>query len=160
MLVLGLGNVLLQDEGLGIHALERLRAEEVWPACVSWLDGGTKGMDLLPYLDGVTDLLVLDAIDAGQPPGALVCLAGEDIPTFLSPSLSMHQLGLQELLALAALQGILPNRVVLLGLQPECLGWGTALSRPVRQALGDLVSAAALVLTEWLQEDDFAIVGK
>ena len=149
ILVLGLGNVLRQDEGLGPQALERLRAGHVFPPQVRLLEGGTLGLDLLPYLDGVTHLLILDAVEMGQPGGSLVRLDGDEIMAGLAQKLSVHQVGLPELLALAGLQGNLPPNRVLLGLQPAALDWGTELSEPVAAALDDLVAAAVAQLNRW-----------
>ena len=148
-LVLGVGNILVQDEGLGVCALERLQASHRLPSEVSAIDGGTMGLDLLPYLDGITHLLILDAVHGSRPPGALVRLEGEAIPVALAMKLSVHQIGLQELLAVARFQGTLPGRVVVWGMQPACLEPGIGLSEPVRANLDDLVEAAARELAFW-----------
>ncbi len=149
VLVLGLGNILLQDEGLGVRALERLVAQHSLPDQVQAMDGGTLGLVLLPYLEQATDLLILDAVQTGQPPGTLVRLEGSAIPSALSPKLSVHQVGLQELLALGDLQGTLPHRIVLWGMEPGSLDWGLELSSLVLSRLDDLVTAAANELGEW-----------
>jgi hydrogenase maturation protease len=142
ILVLGLGNILLQDEGLGVHALQRLASDYQWPPDVEIMDGGTKGLDLLPFLEGVSGLLILDAVQVGEAPGTLIRLEGSDIPKALSVKMSMHQVGLQELLALGDLQGILPPRVVLLGLEPAVVDWGLDLSPSIADKLKKLVEAA------------------
>jgi len=148
-LVLGVGNILVQDEGLGVRALERLQASHRLPSEVSAIDGGTMGLDLLPYMDGITHLLILDAVHGSRPPGALVRLEGEAIPAALAMKLSVHQIGLQELLAVARFQGTLPGRVVVWGMQPACLEPGLGLSDPIRANLDDLVEAAAGELASW-----------
>ena len=148
-LVLGVGNILVQDEGLGVRALERLLASHRLPSEASAIDGGTMGLDLLPYLDGITHLLILDAVHGSRPPGALVRLEGEAIPAALAMKLSVHQIGLQELLAVARFQGTLPGRVVVWGMQPACLEPGIGLSEPVRANLDELVEAAARELAFW-----------
>ena len=148
-LVLGVGNILVQDEGLGVRALERLQASHRLPSEVSAIDGGTMGLDLLPYLDGITHLLILDAVHGSRPPGALVRLEGEAIPVALAMKLSVHQIGLQELLAVARFQGTLPGCVVVWGMQPASLDPGIGLSEPVRANLDELVEAAARELALW-----------
>jgi len=150
ILVLGLGNILLQDEGLGVRALEQLVTQHRLPADIQALDGGTLGLDLLPYLEQATDLLILDAVQTGQPPGALVRLEGDAIPSALSLKLSVHQVGLQELLALGNLQGTLPRRIVLWGMEPASLEWGLDLSPAVAARLDDLVGAVAQELDGWI----------
>ncbi len=148
-LVLGLGNLLLQDEGLGVRALERLTAHYRLPSEVEAMDGGTMGLDLLPYLDPDMQLLILDAVEAAQPPGRLVRLEGEAIQAALSLKVSMHQVGLQELLALSELGGTRPSRIVVWGMQPASLGWGLDLSPPVTAQLDNLVCSVARELCGW-----------
>lgn len=149
ILVLGVGNILLQDDGLGVRAVERLAARCRLPDRVRLLDGGVLGLDLLPYLEGIAALLLLDAVQVGQPPGSLVRLEGDAIPAALARKMSMHQVGVQELLALAAFQGTLPDRVVLCGLEPASLDWGLALTPAVAAQLDALVDAALRELADW-----------
>ena len=152
VLILGLGNILLQDEGLGVQAVQRLESNYQLPPDVEIIDGGTKGLDLLPFLEGVTDLLILDAVKMDEAPGTLIRLEGEAIPKALSVKMSMHQVGLQELLALGDLQGTLPSRIVLLGLEPAVVDWGLELSPPVADKLDELVEAASDELRRWQVE--------
>ena len=113
------------------------------------MDGGVMGLDLLPYLVGVSHLLITDAVQTGRPPGSLVRLEGDAIPAALSLKMSMHQVGLQELLALASFQGTLPEQVVLWGLEPGSLEWGLELSTPIAAQIDALVDAAASELHAW-----------
>ena len=138
-LVLGLGNILLQDEGLGVRAVEQLVARYELPPDVEVLDGGTLGLDLLPRLDGVHTLLLVDAVKSGQPPGALIRLEGDAIPAALALKMSMHQLGLGDLLAVSTLRGTLPPRVILWGMEPASFDWSLDLSSPVTARLDELV---------------------
>ena len=149
ILLLGLGNILLQDEGLGVRAVERLMAAYRLPPEVQAMDGGVMGLDLLPYMEGATDLLILDAVQTGQQPGSLVRLEGEAIPTALSLKMSLHQVGLHELLALASFQGTLPSRVVLWGLEPASFEWGVQLSEQIASQIDALVEAAVAELRDW-----------
>ena len=86
ILVLGLGNVLLQDDGLGVHAVEEMHRRYHLPDHVQVLDGGVRGLSLLPYLESVSHLLLIDAIDAGDIPGALVCFTAEELSWPLAPA--------------------------------------------------------------------------
>jgi hydrogenase maturation protease len=142
-LVLGLGNVLLQDEGLGVRALERLTARYDMPAGVRAIDGGTLGLDLLPYLEDVRALIVIDAVRTGRPAGSLIRLVDQEIMPLLALKLSVHQVGLRELLGVSQLMGTHPPRVVLWGMEPGCMDWGLSLSPAVDTALDDLVEAVA-----------------
>lgn len=140
-LVLGIGNILLQDEGLGVHALERLIQDYCVPSAIQLVDGGVMGLDLLPYLEDLLTLLVIDAVQTGQPPGTLIRLEGDAIPATLALKMSMHQAGLQELLATSQLQGTSPSKVVLWGMEPANVDWGLDLSAPVAAGLDALVQA-------------------
>lgn len=140
-LVLGLGNILLQDEGVGVRAVERLQHHPALPADVEVLDGGTLGLELLSRFEGIERLIVVDAVDAGARPGTLMRFAGEEIPASRGPIMSPHQVSLPHLLALAELQGILPGKVVLCGMQVQQIGMGFGLSPPVAAQLDALVQA-------------------
>jgi len=150
-LVLGLGNILLRDEGVGVRAVQLLAAQQSLPPDVQMLDGGTLGLDLLPYLAGVSNLLILDAVHANRPPGSLVRLEGGAIRTALKIKMSMHQVGLHELLAASSFRGTLPKRVVLWGIEPASLDWGTELSPTVQAQLDGLIHAAAQEIQQWEQ---------
>ncbi|WP_119331438.1 HyaD/HybD family hydrogenase maturation endopeptidase [Geobacter sulfurreducens] len=149
ILVLGIGNLIMSDDGAGVRAVELIRERHPLPAGVTLLDGGTLGLDLLPRLDGVDRLLVVDAIDTGAPAGTLVRLEGEDIPAALRTKVSPHQMGLQDLLAVADLQGNLPGEMVLWGIQYCSVEPGTDLSAPVSRALPLLVDQVLAELAAW-----------
>ncbi|MDW8234653.1 MAG: hydrogenase maturation protease, partial [Roseiflexaceae bacterium] len=103
----------------------------------------------LPHLEGVTNLIILDAINAGLPPGAIVRLENEQIPQTLALKMSMHQVGLQELLAVLTLRGQIPPHIVLLGMEPLLIEPGLDLSEPVQVNLDALVEAVAAELRSW-----------
>jgi len=147
--VLGLGNLLRTDEGLGVVALQRLLDCHRLPDAVRAIDGGTLGLDLISHIEGVDRLLVLDAVLADSEPGTLVRLDGEAVPVFIGAAQSAHDLGLATVLAACRLRGSQPSEVVVLGMQPEtcALGWG--LSERVADALDDLVDLAIRQLQQW-----------
>lgn len=150
ILVLGLGNPVMSDDGAGLAALERLRAGFQVPPGVELADGGTWGMRLLPLLEDHSRVLFLDAISAGQAPGALVRLDGEAIPRMLGVGkLSPHQVDLQDVLGAAALRGRLPREMVALGIQPAVVEMGVGLSPAVAAAVDPLVERAREVLAAW-----------
>jgi hydrogenase maturation protease len=149
IVVLGLGNLLRRDEGLGIRALQRLQARYTVPDSVRLVDGGTLGLELLNYVEGVERLLVLDAALTDGPPGTLMRLAGEDVPAFLGVKTSPHEIGLPDLLAVARLRGLEPPELVVLGMQPEAIELGWELSPVVEERMGALVEAAAAELRSW-----------
>lgn len=141
LLILGLGNVLCGDDGLGAAALARLARERVLPPGVDVCDGGTLGLALMPLLEAVRDVILVDAVRADAPPGTLVRLEGDDVPAAALERLSVHQVGVADLLGALAWRGRMPRRLVLLGLVPETLELGLGRSPAVEAALPGLVSA-------------------
>ena len=142
--VLGLGNTLHSDDGVGPRTIERLKGKAEIPDDVALIEGGTLGLELLPYVWDCSYLLVLDAVDCGQPPGTLVRLSGQELHTLPGKG-SVHQLGVADLLvALRVLASRQPT-VVVLGVQPATTDWGTELSPSVESAMDSLIEA---VLTE------------
>lgn len=148
-LVLGVGNTLLSDEGVGIHVVERLVKSYNIPEEVQVLDGGTLGMDLLYYLEGVENLLLIDAVEAHREPGALIRLSGDEVPAFLSIKISPHQLGVPDMLAAAKLKGSFPKNIVLWGIQPASLEIGLELSDTVALLLDNVTEKAVSELRQW-----------
>jgi hydrogenase maturation protease len=138
-LLLGIGNLLLQDEGVGIHMVEHVRRCYVFPEGFQALDGGTMGLELLPYLEEVHQVVIVDAIADGQPPGTLVRLEHDAIPMALQHKLSPHHVGLSDLLAVARLRGNLPATTVLIGIEPYTLEPGMELSAAMQARLPVLV---------------------
>jgi hydrogenase maturation protease len=149
VVVLGLGNLLRRDEGLGIRALERLRDTYALPENVQLVDGGTLGLELMSYVESAGRLLVLDAMLTEGPPGTLMRLAGADVPAYLGVKTSPHEVALPDLLAVARLRGLEPREVVVLGMQPAALELGWELSDVVEAQLDTLVDAAVDELRRW-----------
>jgi hydrogenase maturation protease len=147
-LVIGCGNLLGADDGVGLAALERLRHWRL-PQEVQLEDGGTWGLNLLPLIESAERLLILDAIDARAAPGTLLVLENDEIPKLFSTKLSPHQIDLREVLALAELRGTLPSETVAIGLQPERVEMSTVLSPAVKAGLDDLELAVAEQLARW-----------
>lgn len=139
ILVLGVGNLLLSDEGVGVRVIEQLEARHRLPEEVQVLDGGTLGLDLLYHLEGVGCLLIVDAVEMGQAPGSLVRLEGAEVPAFLSVKMSPHQIGIPDMLFAAKLKGIDPPDIVLWGVQPGLLDIGLELSPKVAACVDRLV---------------------
>lgn len=148
-LVLGVGNTLLSDEGFGVHVVERLVKRYALPKEVCALDGGTLGMDLLYYLEGVENLLIVDAVEARREPGALIRLNGDEVPAFLSLKVSPHQMGIPDMLAAARLKGCFPKNIVLWGVQPASLEVGLELSATVAPLVDVVVEHLVEELRAW-----------
>ncbi|HKZ75688.1 MAG TPA: HyaD/HybD family hydrogenase maturation endopeptidase [Actinomycetota bacterium] len=146
-LVLGVGNVLMSDEGIGVLAAEAL-LERV-PIGVRVLTGGAIGQALLPEVEVADRLLVLDCIDAGREPGTVIRIEGRDLPSRTRPVVSPHELSVGDLIAMAELHGGAPAEIVVLGIQPGLVAPGMEPSPQVAAALPRLVEAALEVLEGW-----------
>jgi hydrogenase maturation protease len=143
ILVLGIGNVLLTDEGVGVRTLKELERRFSFPANVELLDGGTAGIELLRHIRNRDCLIIIDAMKSGQVPGTIVRVAGEDVPAAFRTRISPHQLGLSDLLAAAMLTDELPKNLVLFGVEPESIDIGLDLTETVEANLGKLIEAVA-----------------
>lgn len=149
-LILGVGNLLMSDEGVGVHVIQRLVADYQFPEEVQVLDGGTLGMDLLYYLEGVENLLLIDAVQARREPGSLIRLEGDEVPAFMSIKISPHQLGVPDMLAAAKLKGnCYPNHIVLWGVQPERMEIGLDLSQNVEAKVDTIIENVLEQLQVW-----------
>lgn len=143
--VLGVGNLIMGDEGAGVRCVERLEASGALPPGVTVIDGGTSTHELLGELEDLDLLVIVDAVATGQPPGTLVRLEGDHIPHAFSNKLSPHQHGINDLLANLRLLGRAPRRLVLFGVTPAVISLGMELSSAVEAALPAL---AAQVVAE------------
>jgi hydrogenase maturation protease len=148
-LVIGLGNPLMGDDGIGLAALERLAAHWHLPPTIELLDGGTWGLNLLHRIEATGQVLFLDAVRAGRGPGDLIELDRCEVSRRLDIKLSPHQIDLREVLALAEWRGALPSRLSCLGLEPDSVELRAGLSPAVSGRLDRLVDAAAARLRAW-----------
>ncbi len=147
--VIGLGNVVLADDGLGVHAVRRLRDRYAFEQGVELIEGGTAGLLLLPHLAEARHAILVDAIDSGSAPGTLTRLEGKDWSAALSIRMTPHEVALEDLLGAAQLSDTWPDELVLLGVQPASIALGTELTQPVAAALDSLVDAIADELLAW-----------
>ncbi len=143
--VLGLGNTLHSDDAVGPQAIQRLRNDARVPEDATLIDGGTVGLELLTYIWDCSYLLVLDAVDIGQPPGTLVRMSSQELQTLPGKG-SVHQLGVADLLVALRVLARQQPTVVLLGVQPTTTDWGTELSPAVGAVMGSLIEAAVAEL--------------
>jgi hydrogenase maturation protease len=136
--VLGVGNVLMADEGVGVHAIGELERQYDFPAGVRLVDGGTSTNELLGDLEDLDHLIVIDAVRAGSEPGAMVRLEGAAVPAAFTTKLSPHQVGIADLLATLKFLGRAPKSVVLFGVEPQRLELDLALSPVVAGRMPEL----------------------
>jgi hydrogenase maturation protease len=147
--VIGLGNTLLQDDGIGVRTMEAIKARYGFEPRIGLLDGGTAGLDLLPVTEHYEKVLFVDAVDAAQPSGAIVMIEGNAIPSFLSTQGSVHHVGLSDLLFAARMADSLPAEVCLIGIQPECVDIGLEITETLKKGLDLLVATVVERLQEW-----------
>jgi hydrogenase maturation protease len=132
--VLGIGNLLMKDDGVGVRAVRALEGR--FPQDVELVDGGTAGCDLLPYLQGAERIIIVDALQGGEPPGSVYRLTAQDCgKQYLNRAISVHDMGILVLLHdLALLEGKTPPAVII-GVEPQEIGWGMELTPEVEKAL-------------------------
>ncbi len=144
VLILGIGNLLWADEGFGVRAVEEMHRRYETPDNVTLMDGGTQGIYLVQHVREAEVLIVFDAVDYGLPPGTIKRVEDDEVPQFLGcRKVSLHQTGFQEVLAMAAMMGDAPARLLLIGVQPEELDdYGGGLRESVRAQIGPAIDMA------------------
>lgn len=147
--ILGLGNLLLRDEGLGIHIVQRLMREDI-AEYTELVDGGTDALSLLGIVEAADRLLIIDAINTGSPPGTIRLIQSQEIPLILTSSMSPHQIGFSEVLTLAKLRGRLPAHSLLVGIEPQSLDWGTELTPLLAQRVPEIVGLVYQQINDWV----------
>jgi len=139
VLILGLGNILLQDEGVGVRVVEQLQRQYRISGMVQVLDGGTASMSLAEHIRNRDHLIVVDAVRTGQAPGTVITLSGDEVPAFFQSRVSPHQMGLADMLAALDLMGEKPADVTVIGVEPRDLDVGLELSDLVSTRVDELV---------------------
>ena len=150
-LILGLGNILLGDDGAGVQLIERLRTELPDSAC-EFVDGGTMSFSLLSYVEATNSMLVIDAAELDRAPGTIALFEGSAMDDFLKSTRrrTVHEVGLIDLLDMARLEDSLPGQRALLCIQPGTIDWGETLSPAVVEALSRAVDEARELLDRWI----------
>ena len=150
-LILGIGNILWADEGFGVRCVEELNTRYEFDDNVRLMDGGTQGLFLLPWVSGVSRLLIFDAIDFGLEPGEFRVIRDDDVPRYMgAKKMSMHQTGFQEVLASAQLLREGTQQLALIGVQPERLDdFGGSLRDGTRKRIPEALASARQILDEW-----------
>jgi len=147
--VFGIGNILLSDDGVGVHAVNKLISEYQFRGNVELIDGGTKGLDLLPLFENRDRVLIIDAANFNKEPGTIDTVEGDKIPSFLSQKLSVHQIGLPDMLFAAKLMEIMPSEMCLIGIQPLSMETSVKMSDLISDKMGALINCVIDKLDEW-----------
>lgn len=149
VLVLGIGNLVMSDDAVGVIVAQRLQQEYRFADNVEIMDGGTLGLDLLPKLENITNLIMIDAVETGKKAGTCVRLSGQELPIALQTKVSPHQMGLKDLLAVSELMGHSPGEMVLIGVQPGSIEMEVGLTPEVEAQLETLVANVLAELANW-----------
>jgi hydrogenase maturation protease len=149
--VLGVGNLLWADEGFGVRCVEALGEAWEFPPAVELLDGGTLGLALIPLLQGATHVLLFDAVDCGREPGTLVVARDAEVPRFMTrDKMSLHQAGMNDVLASLEMLGHRPEKFTLIGVQPvELADYGGSLTPKVRELVPLALETGLAELAAW-----------
>jgi len=153
-LVLGLGNTLLGDEGIGVHVIENMQKEYSDLNGVTFLDGGTLSFTLASYIEEADNLIIIDAAQLNSSPGDISVYEGEEMDQFVSSNRnkSVHEVNINDILALAHLTDQLPERRALIGIQPQFIDWSDSLSPPVAGAIPAVSKITHELITRWGNE--------
>ena len=138
--VVGLGNLILSDEGVGVHVVRRLDEAYSFPDDVVLIDGGTSAIDLLDQLVEAEHIIFIDAAQTGGPPGSIVALQGARLPVWFRERMSPHQIGLADLLATLSLMDHTPESVTLIGIEPQSMELGTELTPQIDAAADEALA--------------------
>jgi hydrogenase maturation protease len=147
--LIGLGNILMRDEGVGVHAVRYIEEKFAVPPELEIVDGGTSGLDLLPYIEERDHVLFVDCMNFNREPGYIGALANEQIPALFGAKDSLHHMGLMDVLAAAQLLDRLPGDMCLIGIQPRAIETGLELTETLRERLEPLVARIVAQLTAW-----------
>ena len=147
--VLGVGNLILIDEGFGVHVINYLNEHYDFPDNVQLVDGGTLGMELTHFITGTKRLLIIDAVDGGLDAGSIYRLTGDEIKAHFRQKISAHEVGIEEVLTLLELTGRPIEEVIVLGAQPFNMGAGVGLSEGMEKILPTVVEQAIEILIGW-----------
>ncbi len=147
--ILGIGNTLFSDEGVGIHVLPLVEEELKGFENIEIIEGLTDGMRLLGPVEDAESLIIIDAINAGKKPGTIITLVGDEIPAYFGIKMSVHQMGFQEVLMAAKLRERYPRQIVMYGMQPSSLELGVELTETNQKKLVELKDVVINQVKAW-----------
>lgn len=153
VLVLGVGNPLMGDDGIGVELAHRLQERDYGPL-VHVEEGGTLGMTLLPLLEDADTVILLDAVRTGAPPGTVVTRSRDELPRHFSHVISPHQIGMKEVLGAAQLCGTLPRAITLVGVEAQHTDFCRPMSAEVRGAMPEALALVETLISRAVAEQE------
>lgn len=150
--VVGIGNIIMQDEGFGVRCAEYLQTITDYPDYVQIIDGGTLGMDLMPYIADTKKLLLIDAINIDAPVGSFHSFSGEELNAYFKDKLSVHDLGVNDMLAVFKITDNPIEEVVVMGIKPAVVSMGLELTTEVGAKIPEVAQKAKELVDKWVAE--------
>ena len=147
--IIGLGNILLQDEGIGIHVVQYLQQSYSFHPKIELIDGGTAGLELIPYFEENDKIIIVDAVDFGKEPGFIGSFKNDEILHLFKEKISLHHLGLSDLLGDLKLHNIYPQQIYLFGMQPAHMDIGLELSEIIQPKIEQFCKILKQQLLNW-----------
>ena len=147
--VLGIGNVILRDEGFGVRVVEHLAAVYDFPPKVNLIDGGTLGIELTQFVTGTQKLLIIDSINGGKKGGAKFRFDDDEVTAHFADKISAHEVGIQDVLTQLKITGRKIPKVTVIGVQPVDVSAGVGLSATMEELLPQIAEWAVEILAEW-----------
>lgn len=149
ILVLGVGNVLMQDEGIGVYLVRELHHRYKFTPAIEIVDGGTTGLGLLDHFENRTKVLIVDAVNVGRPPGSIVQLANGEVKSQFEEKMSLHHLGLSDVLGVIELLGMKPPEIQLIGIQPHSMDVNFGLTSKLQVRIDEYLDQILAQLNRW-----------
>lgn len=147
--ILGVGNILMQDEGFGVRVVEQLLRQYRFPENVQVLDGGTLGMELLRFLIGTDKLILVDAVSGGLPPGSFYQFSHDEVKAYFKEKVSMHELGIQDVLGVMEVLEKPAKEIRIVGVEPLTIDIGLDMTPIIRESVKPAVEKLLQILQEW-----------
>lgn len=147
--VMGIGNILMQDEGIGVHIIKKLSKQYEFDPHIALIDGGNMGMDLLPFFDEYNSMIIVDAVDFEKKPGFIDTIENDNILALFTTRMSLHHLGLKDVLSYAKLLDQTPKNLCLIGIQPDKVEMEMQLSEIINNKFDKLLNLVLQKLKEW-----------
>jgi len=138
ILILGVGNILLKDEGIGVHVVKKLK-ESPLPVNVEVLDGGTAGLDLVDFIAGRKKLIVIDAVKAGDKPGTIYRLTEKNLSIKPKAIMSFHEIDFLDALHMSEVMAEKPEETIVIGIEPKDMSDGTELSPEIKERIPSII---------------------
>ena len=150
--VVGIGNIIMQDEGFGVRCAEYLQKITDYPDFVQIIDGGTLGMDLMPYIAGTKKLLLIDAMNMGAHEGSFHRFTGVELNAYFKDKISVHDLGVNDMLAVLKLTDNPIEEVVVMGVKPEVVSMGLDMTEKIAEKVPEVAQKAKELVDKWVAE--------